>query len=436
MARKRPPVLSSLSFILCVFGAGQLSAQSRWIEVPLPTQDTTLFRISFVDSTHGWVAGRSGVILATTDGGNTWRKDSIAAAFPIWDIRFVSATVGWALAASRSVPGYERRLYKSTDAGVSWNEKTLPDTMYLMSVSFTSDSLVRIGALDGHLWATTDGGDSWHVRSIFIGSGVQPASLDFYDELQGYVGGGWGPPFPLYFQTTTDGGYTWTDLWGSNDDGDVILRLLNGRLGTFHFYCCTEGLPQRWLALTWNRAVAGFIIYNNSYAYRWGWATDSLHCWLLESLGFIRRTSDSGATWEEDTLVVPIAELLCDTYGHRFALGRGRLFYFDTTSTSVDERKTLPTHFGLCQNYPNPFNPSTQINFDLPVAGAVSLTIYDVLGRKVAELANGYREAGYHSVTWNAGARLASGVYLARFAVANEEGRQLYAKSMKLMLMK
>jgi len=96
----------------------------------------------------------------------------------------------------------------------------------------------------------------------------------------------------------------------------------------------------------------------------------------------------------------------------------------------------LPTKYNLSQNYPNPFNPSTQFSFDLPEPGIVLLIVYDVLGRKVAELANAHREAGYHSTTWNAGAHLASGVYLARFAVANEEGRQVYAKSMKLMLMK
>lgn len=117
-------------------------------------------------------------------------------------------------------------------------------------------------------------------------------------------------------------------------------------------------------------------------------------------------------------------------------LGRGSVSQPSGPLARTGEAEQAPDEFALRQNYPNPFNPSTQINFDLPVAGAVSLTIYDVLGRRVAELASEYREAGSHSVTWNAGAQLASGVYLARFAVANEEGRQLYAKNMKMMLMK
>jgi hypothetical protein len=62
----------------------------------------------------------------------------------------------------------------------------------------------------------------------------------------------------------------------------------------------------------------------------------------------------------------------------------------------------LPTEFALHQNYPNPFNPSTQFNFDLPGAANVSLVVYDLLGKKVVELARGSYEVGYHSVVWDA----------------------------------
>lgn len=77
----------------------------------------------------------------------------------------------------------------------------------------------------------------------------------------------------------------------------------------------------------------------------------------------------------------------------------------------------LPTKCTLYQNYPNPFNPTTEISFDLPEGTAIELTVYDILGREVASLANGYFEAGTHHVTWNSqsvGSALASGVYIYR----------------------
>lgn len=94
-----------------------------------------------------------------------------------------------------------------------------------------------------------------------------------------------------------------------------------------------------------------------------------------------------------------------------------------------------PKSYALHTAFPNPFNPSTEIKFDLPNGGFVSLAVYDILGRAVAELVNDYREAGYHSATWNA-ANVSSGVYFARVTVRNELGRVQYTKMSKLVLMK
>jgi hypothetical protein len=94
-----------------------------------------------------------------------------------------------------------------------------------------------------------------------------------------------------------------------------------------------------------------------------------------------------------------------------------------------------PTTWTLYSCYPNPFNPSTEIRFDLPDPAAVSLAVYDLLGRKVADLASGHYEAGYHSAVWNA-TDMASGVYLARLEVVDQSGRLAYTKVNKLVLMK
>ncbi|MFN2372945.1 MAG: Ig-like domain-containing protein [Cyclonatronaceae bacterium] len=93
--------------------------------------------------------------------------------------------------------------------------------------------------------------------------------------------------------------------------------------------------------------------------------------------------------------------------------------YFDNLHTatysqvvSVDEPLSgLPDEYTLDQNYPNPFNPTTNIRFGLPESSTVRLEVYDLLGRRVAELQNGPMQAGYHTVSFDA-SRLSSGVYL------------------------
>ncbi|WP_456427546.1 SdrD B-like domain-containing protein [Rhodocaloribacter sp.] len=73
----------------------------------------------------------------------------------------------------------------------------------------------------------------------------------------------------------------------------------------------------------------------------------------------------------------------------------------------------LPDTYELDQNYPNPFNPTTTIAFGLPEAGPVRLTVFDLLGRRVAVLADGWFEAGRHALPFNA-RNLAGGAYLYR----------------------
>ncbi|MCD6235159.1 MAG: hypothetical protein DRP86_04260 [Candidatus Neomarinimicrobiota bacterium] len=75
-----------------------------------------------------------------------------------------------------------------------------------------------------------------------------------------------------------------------------------------------------------------------------------------------------------------------------------------------------PKSFTLKANYPNPFNPATTINFNLTAGANVNLSIYDVNGKLVETLVDGYREAGDYTSTWN-GSNVASGTYLYRLTV-------------------
>jgi hypothetical protein len=78
----------------------------------------------------------------------------------------------------------------------------------------------------------------------------------------------------------------------------------------------------------------------------------------------------------------------------------------------------LPTAFRMLQNYPNPFNPATTFVYDVPRTAPVSLTIFDILGRKVATLVDGIQLPGRHTIEWNA-VKQASGVYFCRMQAGN-----------------
>lgn len=99
------------------------------------------------------------------------------------------------------------------------------------------------------------------------------------------------------------------------------------------------------------------------------------------------------------------------------------------------QMQQVPEDFALHANYPNPFNPTTTIKYDLPEDSHVSLVVYDVLGRKVAELVHGIQDAGFKSVDWNASS-VASGMYLARFTAMDANGSVKLSKVMKLVLAK
>ena len=86
--------------------------------------------------------------------------------------------------------------------------------------------------------------------------------------------------------------------------------------------------------------------------------------------------------------------------------------------------------FNLSQNYPNPFNPTTTINYQLPVANHVELSIYNILGQKVATLVNKTQTAGSYKVEWDA-SNFASGIYWYR--LETDKG---FVQTHKLVLLK
>ena len=89
----------------------------------------------------------------------------------------------------------------------------------------------------------------------------------------------------------------------------------------------------------------------------------------------------------------------------------------------------VPDNYVLFPNYPNPFNPTTHLSFSLPKSGNVSMIVYDIQGREVARLVDGWRNAGSHDVTFD-GDGLASGIYLVRITAGQ------FSQTRKMVLLK
>jgi hypothetical protein len=111
------------------------------------------------------------------------------------------------------------------------------------------------------------------------------------------------------------------------------------------------------------------------------------------------------------------------------AKAEGNRFGITIRPTSVsNESEETPTLFALEQNYPNPFNPSTTISYSVQEAGAVNISVYNLMGQKVATLVDEMKAAGQYNVRWNA-AGAASGMYYYRL----EAGGQSITRKMTLI---
>lgn len=92
--------------------------------------------------------------------------------------------------------------------------------------------------------------------------------------------------------------------------------------------------------------------------------------------------------------------------------------------TEVPQIETLPRSV-LMQNDPNPFECKTLIELKVGSAGIVTLVVFDAAGREVARLVDGWKDAGRHTVAWDA-TGLPGGVYFSRLSTAgSEQSRRL-----------
>jgi outer membrane protein assembly factor BamB len=205
------------------------------------------------------------------------------------------------------------------------------------------------------------------------------------------------------FSLRYDGAFRWEYIFDDEESDDFWQPLI----------CDSEGT-----------IYVGSTFGNNYYAI----SSEGELKWKLPLNGIFQQVDNTGTIAEDGTLYLGVHDVSIRT-GQVKTLIAIR----DTGATFVDDEVYL-NKFVLQQNYPNPFNPSTTINYQLPNSGIVTIKVYDILGREVNTLVNGFKSAGSYEINFSAEG-LASGVYIYRLTAANN-GKILFTDSKQMILMK
>jgi hypothetical protein len=106
-------------------------------------------------------------------------------------------------------------------------------------------------------------------------------------------------------------------------------------------------------------------------------------------------------------------------------------FFGESKISRIDEQeiKFKPEIYALSQNYPNPFNPTTAIGYQLSAVSNVELSIYNLIGQKVATLVSEKQQPGMYNMEWN-GSEFPSGIYYYRLKAGN------FIQTKKMILLK
>jgi len=273
---------------------------------------------------------------------------------------------------------------------------------------------IATGGREGNFF-TTDGGENWIPSKIDTSQG----GISVHDIVFISPSDGWLVAAPQYLldvgsiMKTTNGGKTWfyNKKWGLIGQSICFLDSLNGYIAGYiapQLYGCiyktTDG-GGTWAMQYFSDFIPENIFFSN---HQDGWA--------VGDGGYILHTTDGGENWKKydsPTTSNLFNIFMFNNGSSGYILGRNAtLLKYSNISSTTNDIVKLSTDYYLLQNYPNPFNPTTTISYQLPKAGHVSLKIYDVLGKEVAELVNEWKETG--SYNYELGIRnyeLPSGVY-------------------------
>ena len=386
-------------------------------------------------------------ILQSADSGATWQETNTGLiASDVRDMR--TLPTGEILTSTNS------GLYRSSDGGNSW--EWLYDPKFGVDVRTIEISHTgRVFAGMGSQFAMSDNNadslfeadtslSEWWPASIAIGNG-DTVFVGFYGTI---------------FRSV-DNGDTWNELDYEfpvrnmqamiiDDDGVLFVSaddsgLIRSKDGGQSFEKINNGLEPypdiiKFLFLPdGNLLAAGFhgVYQTNDKGESWellgrvptyglkGLARDSKgNLFVSARGGGVAVSEDNGMTWTAINIGMwqkDAQGLYVDDMDNVYLGTRGAGVFKTQFISSIEPSSSngIPATFNLEQNYPNPFNPTTTINYELQVTNYVQLSVYNILGQKVATLVSGKQSAGLYTIEWDA-SEFASGVYLYKLSVGEK----------------
>jgi len=197
------------------------------------------------------------------------------------------------------------------------------------------------------------------------------------------------------------------NITGNSDIGNVTISRVTGDHVT---YGSNQGINA-----VWNINAGGSAPYSNrNLTLSWSSQDDNGKTFSSSNNAVVWQTIGNGTIWDHigtpfdvsandpRTISVPVTSFSKFTVSDQ------------GTPLLVKNEKYIPKYFELYQNYPNPFNPETRISFDIPKASDVNLSVFNIVGQKVATLVSGYMSSGSYQFTFSSnynGKSLSSGVY-------------------------
>ncbi len=390
-----------------------------------------LTSVCFVDNANGWAVGAQGVIIHTADGGITWKVQDPGSLSGMWEslmaVEFCDRTNGIAV-------GTGGLIVKTTDGGTVWTKIPSGTTASLNGVRFLNPLTATVlgdgpcgGA--GNILRTNNGGTSWVNQNNPTGEYLY--SVDYLDEHNGL-----GVGIDGAIAKTIDGGTTWV-----RQESGVrsVLRCVKFIGPSSAIIVGDWGVILK----TMDPGSKSVVLKSPKGSELWRAGTVQNIQWQKNNMTAVNLyvSTDKGSSWKKIAENIPAS---FNTYGWLIpntASDECRIKIVDAANMATADWNTvpfsikstttgvgmdaLPTEYSLSQNYPNPFNPATTIRYAVPRRSVVTLSVFDMLGRKVADLVNEERPPGVYSVVFEGGG-LSSGVYVYTLRADNFTDQKMF----------